>query len=88
MLYRTFPYGTRRRVRVISVDHSREATIIACQDDIELNSISGQVLEGYVCMYEPGTVSAKVGDRAILVFSKGGPTGGFWDYKPIICEAQ
>lgn len=80
MQTRTWPYGTRKPVEVIQVFRDLKKTVLMCQDTAPAPGVKP---EGYVCMYAgcvyPGV---GIGDRGTLVFTEGGPTGGYWAYEP------
>jgi hypothetical protein len=73
---KTWPYGTRKRVKVLSVmpvlnSGSTHVLMCLCEADSE----------GFA-LIRSGAFEAKAGDRGIITFKHGGPTGGYWDYSP------
>jgi hypothetical protein len=72
---RTWPYGTQKRVAVVSIDairNSGDTYILACKEDL--------TDEGFVLVCR-GRPDAKFGDRGVITFKPGGPTGGYWAYE-------
>jgi hypothetical protein len=70
---RTWPYGTRKRVQVLSVSTTRFGRVVACAE------LDGE-REGFILMGGSPDV-AKEGDVGTIVFCQGGPTGGYWRYE-------
>jgi len=69
-LSRTWPYGTRRTVRIIT--STPELNLIIAVDAMTPDSEQ----EGYILIGEPDT--AEIGDVRTIEFREGGPTGGHW----------
>jgi hypothetical protein len=73
MLCRTWPYGTRKQVQVLSVEFVRHARVLACAE------LDGE-REGFVLIADGGD-SAVEGDVGVIEFCRGGPNGAFWQYR-------
>ena len=72
---RTWTYGEQRRGTVGDVQSKRFGDgpaqyIVTIIDDQN----EGHILVGDSCVYD----GIAFGDKVILTFTKGGPTGGFW----------
>lgn len=68
-LTKQFPFGQRRAAKVLDVQTSeRYGLLVVCGDE------QG---EGYIVIGHPAPPPI-VGARVTLVFSKGGPLGGYW----------
>jgi hypothetical protein len=67
MKTRTWPYGTTRTAKVIEAG-------------TQVNPVEDSENEGHVLMNGAQDDTAKVGDTGKLIFTKGGPTGGFWKF--------
>jgi len=74
MLTRTWPYGTVKHCDVIDVIREPKFTLLICHADDDPSN------EAHVCIYRPDDVTAEKGDRGRLVFTRGGPTGGYWKF--------
>lgn len=68
MITRTWPYGTQKRGEVIFF----EPPILAVKDENK---------EGYILHSGRFAETFAIGDKGTLTFMKGGPTGGYWDFK-------
>lgn len=80
MKTRTWPYGTKYPVRVVSRDTSDNHVIVAVVFE---NPASGEK-EGFICVLNKtheAAFNAKPGDFGTITFREGGPYGGFWDYE-------
>lgn len=77
MITRTWPYGTRKQVKVL--DRGR--------DDGRPFLIAGELpnfVELFVLVFDRShadALAAKIGDAGEITFTAGGPTGGYWDYE-------
>jgi hypothetical protein len=74
---RTWPYDTRKRVTVISIEpvaNSGNTHILACKEDL--------TSEGFI-LVRRGLPDAKAGDLGVITFKQGGPAGGYWDYEKV-----
>lgn len=65
---RTWPYGTKKNVEVVDVAGS----VLALIDDNE---------EGFLLMWPQVESAPAKGDRGMITFTEGGPTGGYWKYE-------
>ncbi len=74
MLVRTWPYGTTKRAKVLSVEQSvvrgRVVQIVVLQDD------DGQ---GHVLL-QRAQARVQAGDDGTLTFTRGGPMGGYFEF--------
>lgn len=70
---RTWPYGTRKRVRVDSVTRRGQFVGLVCIET------EGAAPESFVII-DGGNAYAAVGkgDTGMITFTQGGPTGGHW----------
>jgi len=68
MTTKTWPYGTQRRGEILYVD----GYFLAVKDDCK---------EGHILGWTGHDKNLKVGDRGLLTFTQGGPTGGFWRFE-------
>ena len=76
VIQKTWPYGTKRRGTVQSIDYYEQQ--LRCRP-IQLildDQNEGHVLVGAVAC----DTTAKAGYVGTLVFTEGGPTGGFWKF--------
>lgn len=64
LIRRTWPYGTQKNVKVMHAS----PRMIMCADQTE----------AYVLMRCGETTLPAVGSRVVIVFTPGGPTGGYW----------
>lgn len=78
MLTRTWPYGTVKRGRVLRVDDTTTHTILTVE---EIDPTAGDK-GGFILIDRRGDAIAKPGDMGTMVFTKGGPTGGYWKFTP------
>lgn len=71
-----WPYGTRKEVEVFHVDYSNRPAVMMCAKVGD---------EGYVLIggFPEGL---KEGNRGEIVFTKGGPTGGYWKWHSLPIE--
>src|SRR5688572_3217444 len=72
---RTWTYYTQKNVTVVSVEpvaNSGDTYLLAC--------VEKETREGFVLLRR-GVPDAKAGDRGVITFKPGGPTGGYWDYE-------
>jgi hypothetical protein len=73
---RSWPYGTRKTVTVISsLALPSKQILLVCKDDSN---------EGWMLMLRLPHVAEKAarGDRGVITFKPGGMNGGYWDYEP------
>ena len=78
MMTRTWPYGTTKHATITDVDSERTQSGKLVEFAIAVDSEGeGWVLLGRLCW--EGEI--KKGDVGVLVFTKGGPTGGYWKFK-------
>jgi hypothetical protein len=76
MICRTWPYGTMKPGKVVEAfREGRIETIIFEADD--------SPKEAFVLIDGKVTILPKAGDRGIITFMEGGPTGGYWRYSPV-----
>ena len=68
VLQRTWPYGTTRTGAVLTDEPSMQVVL----DDQN---------EGHILLGNARDPSAGIGDRGVLTFTRGGPTGGFWKFE-------
>lgn len=76
MLTRTWPYGTRKAVEVVSFERCRNAYVIACRhldDPQEATLIVCHASAVIALFHKP-----QVGQQRVIEFRDGGPTGGHW----------
>ena len=69
MIYKTHQYGTSLKAKCESVKIGKEYTTMVFTDE------NG---EGHICIYGNGDVQAAEGESGHLIFTKGGPEGGYW----------
>lgn len=71
--FKTWPYGSTRHAEVVSVEESgtRLGKIVALKDELG---------EGHVLIGPSSSDPCEPTDRGVLVFTQGGPTGGFWRF--------
>lgn len=78
MQTRTWPYGTRKSCEVMDVVRSGNTVGLICHADDDPAD------EAHVCIFNrkdtPEADTAKPKDRGTLVFTQGGPTGGYWRF--------
>jgi len=72
---RTWTYGTQKNVTVVSNE-----PISNSGDTYFLNCLEKETGEGFV-LIRRGKSDAKPGDRGVITFKPGGPTGGYWEYE-------
>jgi hypothetical protein len=81
MTTRTWPYGTKREVVVCGVETLQAGSrVLFCQS---INQAGQKEMD--VCLFgknHKAAEAAREGDRGVLTFTEGGPTGGYWDYAP------
>lgn len=63
-------YGTRVNVKVLQASKSLIAVA------------GGEPVEGYLLMGHGVINLPKVDDEGYIIFEKGGPNGGYWNYYP------
>ena len=73
LLTRTWPYGTRKRVKVLSIEFLKGMRIMACQE------VDG-AQEGFILMEGPNAVATAEGEIGEIVFCQGGERGAHWRY--------
>ena len=77
MKSRTWPYGTEKKVRVINKERLANGLLLILVE-------TDPPKEGHVCIYDDQHLEAKAAqpnEKGIITFTKGGPTGGYWDYR-------
>jgi hypothetical protein len=78
MEQRTWPYGTKKNVTIIGFEFLRNPgnIILTCGEE--------ESEEKFILMLRTphDAERASVGDRGVISFKPGGPTGGYWDYMP------
>jgi hypothetical protein len=73
---KTWKYGTWKPCVVIERIASKRQVALICEAD-------GEPRQAHACFYRPEDApEARAGDRGVLVFTRGGPTGGFWRWEP------
>lgn len=75
---KTWPYGTKRRARVLKANWRPEG--------LDPRAPAGMLLmdnldEAHICVGSAADSDAKEGDTGLLTFTQGGPTGGYWQFK-------
>jgi hypothetical protein len=70
---RTWPYGTRKTVDVLSISHTAKTTVVGC---VEPEGERG----AFLLVRARGAIEATEGQRREIIFRPGGPTGGYWDF--------
>lgn len=74
MLVRTWPYGTTKGAKVLDVQHTPSGRIKV----LVLEADDG---EGHILVENAAqTPGVQAGDVGQIVFTKGGPTGGYWRF--------
>jgi hypothetical protein len=76
MLERTWPYGTTKRVRVLT----RE--IIPFQNGLAESLVVAELESSEAFILIGNKAAAGPGDLGTITFREGGPTGGYWDFEP------
>jgi hypothetical protein len=71
MLTCTWPYGTRKRVRIIEVVERGRTRGIVCEH-------LGESRAATVLLTSTDAVAPRVGLETFIEFREGGPTGGHW----------
>lgn len=78
MMTKTWPYGTTRRATV-KIARWRPNHLHRDSDDGQL--LIDELGEAHVCIGGScADFTARDGDAGTLIFTKGGPTGGFWRF--------
>jgi hypothetical protein len=70
--FKTWPYGTTKRVEVLSVEKAGRDKVVGCIDETD----HGQ---GFILVLR--AVSVAIGDHGTITFRQGGPIGGYWDFR-------
>ena len=83
ILTRTWPYGTKKRLKVLGC--------VSTEHDILITCVEPATGEGFMLVEPciPGEILPSDGDEIGVEFTKGGVTGGFWKrleyrYEPVI----
>lgn len=71
MIYREWPFGTRKRVKVSRQVRTKDTQLILAE---EL-----WTYEGFVLMYQDRIRKVTDGEVVTIEFAPGGPFGGFWE---------
>jgi hypothetical protein len=75
---RTWPYGTKKNGTVIQASRVQGGFNLLFMESGENKT------EGFFLVFDRNHAeagNAKPGDKGIITFTKGGQTGGYWDYK-------
>jgi hypothetical protein len=82
MITRTYPYGTRKRVRLykISVQHGSEVLLVWAEhlEDADEGTILGTILFIPPWQFDAIKPSPQENQERVMEFRQGGPTGGHW----------
>ena len=74
MLEMTWPYGTKRKAKVLEARTAKmrgaPISVIVCEDE----NGEGHILAG------TDSEECKAGDYGFVVFTNGGPKGGYWRF--------
>lgn len=76
MTTRSWPYGTRKTVRIKDIVRARTIAAVVCADEAEPSS-------AYALLDRLDRLNVRTGDRRTIVFTRGGPTGGHWAFEPL-----
>lgn len=74
MQTREWAFGTIIPCEVLDIESAGPVDVLVCKSD----DYPG---EGFICIYEAGTIAAAVGDRGTLTFEQGGPHGGHFRFR-------
>ncbi len=79
---RTWPYGTRKTVKVERVDNRAEFAGTLAIEELKR--------EGFIIInkHEENAVVPVKGGQFIIEFTEGGPTGGYWRYVEQVNQEQ
>jgi hypothetical protein len=72
---RTWPYGTRKRVRVVASETVRDTRMIAATE------VGPGTVEGFVLIQRADAGAPAVDAECDIVFTAGGPMGGHWRFE-------
>jgi len=75
---KTWPYGTKKHGTVIQASRVQGGFNLLFMQSGENKT------EGFFLVFDHDHVEAskaRAGDKGVITFTKGGPTGGYWDYK-------
>lgn len=70
----TWPYGTRKRVRVDGIVRGRTLGAVCCVPVDEPSA-------AFVLLVKLAEIPVVKGDERFIVFTQGGPTGGHWAFE-------
>ena len=76
----TVPFGTEVRVKVLDVFSMQMLSTIVCEGEVAAGR-----KEAFICMNGVPTeaILPKVGEEGRIVFTQGGPMGGYWHYSSV-----
>lgn len=81
VMQRTWPYGTKRRARVLERSTAKVGgQTVRVMVLEELDRKEAHVLVGNECC----DAGANRGDEGTLTFTQGGPTGGYWKFSKTV----
>jgi hypothetical protein len=72
---RTWAYGTIKNVSVVHVGRAGVLTVVGLADC--------ESLEGFLLLMQRHAPEPAVGDLGTITFRRGGPTGGYWDFRRV-----
>lgn len=75
---RTWPYGTKKHVEIISYDMPDDPMMKTLPIIVAKDHNSG---EGFLLIGDKGADESKVGDLGTITFTQGGPLGGYWKFE-------
>lgn len=78
MKTQTWPYGTKKHGTVIQASRVQGGFNILLMESGESKT------EAFFLVLDHNHAeasNAKIGDKGVITFTQGGPTGGYWDYK-------
>lgn len=76
MIARTWPYGTKKRVRVLEVEFSAMRAAVAVEHLDDPGEATVCILSRFE--FDQIAPAPMTGDTRTMEFRKGGPTGGYW----------
>ena len=76
MITRTWPYGTRKVIAIVSFERTNDSCVIACRhrDDPKEGTILLVSARDIAAL----TIRPKPGQLRVMEFKEGGPFGGHW----------
>lgn len=77
MKTQTWPYGTKKHGTVIQASRVQGGFNVLFVESV------GNKTEGFFLVFDRNhaeSSKAKAGDKGVITFTRGGPTGGYWDY--------